>query len=281
MRRKSSLRLVAAVVGVLVIINAGSSVVARFHWNSTGETGARLYVARKAEAGEVMNYLVAGSYQQPTGAFDHWLTPKLKGGITYVMYSSYGCNMKHIAHQVINDIREHDYKARIFGVSIGDYVCRRAEAELENVETFAINPEPEPAILRPWARAASIGGGVLLEALSVFTGYASVVPNPIMKTASGNVSLAYFADQLLNIGLIKPAPHAISKTKAVFLSGYSETESLDQFLQNQKILEYFAGVPVFWVHSDHGNSVDQADGYIEAWAEYEAYEAAKTENGTP
>lgn len=271
MRKKSSSKVLATAIIAALLLNTTSSAIARAYWHISGETGATLTVAREAEPGEPMNYLIAGSYNQPTAAFDHWLTNELDGGITYVMYSPLGCNLKLIANQVIADIRAHDHPARIFGISIGDYVSRQAEAQLDDVRTFPINPEPEPSTLRPGARAASIGGGILLEALSLVAGWASIIPTPLMQTAAGPTTLAHFADQLLNIGLIKAPPHAIDNVEAIFLSGYSAKRSLDQFLQNSKLLKYFKGARVFWVHSDHGNTVDQVEGYRRAWAEYKAW----------
>lgn len=248
-----------------LLFNSLSFCIARAYWHYGCDDGAQLIVARPAKPGERMNYLVAGSYNQPETAYDGWLTAELTGGITYVHYDMRGCNIKLIAKQVVRDIRAHGYEAHVFGISIGDWICRYVENEIPSAKTYAINPEPDPRILRSSARFASAAGSIFLKAISIPAGWLSVVPMPFMKTAAGPTTVAHFGDQLWDIAFIKPAPHVTKNTQAVFISEDEHGKSLDEFLRNEAIREYFAGVPIIPVHTNHGNTVDTAQAFAEAW----------------
>lgn len=242
-----------------LLINAFSCAVVRGQWHATGGTGANLVVVKPAGESNTMNYYVAGCVNQPEAAFE-FMVNDLDGGVTYVNYhATRGCNMKTIADQVIADAKERKYtKVRVIGISVGDYVGRWAEQELDNVETIAINPEPSAILLQPWAKTASFWGGHAANVVSYGLGWISLIP--FYPTVGGRFSLAFIAEQFCEIGSVNDAPHAVEHTLGVINS------TDDQFLDNEEIEGYFYEVPVEYAESDHGNTVDKAAEYIGAWS---------------
>ena len=241
----------------LLALNALTFCVARYgFWEHQGKVGAVLEVIKPAGESGIMNYYVAGCVNQPKAAFE-FMVNDLEGGVTYVNYVNRGCDMKMIAEQVIADAREHGYKARVIGISIGDYVSRWAEHEI-GAETIAINPEPDASLLQPWARYASVAGGAVAKLGAAACGWASLIP--FYPSVGGKHSLSFIADQFYGIGTANDAPHSTERTLGVINSDE------DQFLDNVEIERYFEGVPVEYAESDHGNTVDKAPAYIEAWS---------------
>jgi len=149
--RKNGKNVGKKLVIALLLVNSLSYVGARAYWYATGAVAAELQRVREVGSSGVMNYFVAGNINQPERAFK-FLEEKIDGGITYVTYAeTRGCSMKQIVNQVLADAQQQNCKVRIFGISIGDYVSRFAESELDDVETIAINPEPHSKILKPYA----------------------------------------------------------------------------------------------------------------------------------
>lgn len=250
-------RMMVKILVVLLLINSVSFMVCRAAWYMSGAVAAKLQLVRGASS-KVMNYFVAGNVNQPERAFK-FLEDKIDGGITYVTYSEKkGCSMRQIAEQVIDDADILGCKARIFGISIGDYVSRLAEEQLDDVETIAINPEPHPSILKPYANYGLKIVTPIMEVLTIPAGWLSYIP------CIRGFSLAFLADQWRDIAYCRDAPMETAMTLGVICS----TE--DEFLQNDVIEEYFKGVPIVYANCNHGNTEDRADEYIRAWEELQA-----------
>ena len=251
--RKNSKRTIKNLVFALLALNAITYVGARSYWYATGGVAADLQVVREAGAGEVMNYFVAGNVNQPERAFK-FLEDRIDGGITYVTYAeTRGCSMKQIVNQVLADAQQRNCRVRILGISIGDYVGRFAESELDNVETVAINPEPHPDILKPYANIGLKIATPIMEGLTVPLGWLSHIP------CIRGFSFAFLADQWRDIAYCSDAPHVTDCTIGVICS------SDDEFLQNAVIEDYFKGVPVITIDSHHGDTQGNGDAYAEAW----------------
>ena len=161
--------------------------------------------------------------------------------------------MKQIVNQVLADARQRNCRVRIIGISIGDYVGRFAEAELDDVETVAINPEPRSNILKPYAGVGLKFVAPLMEGLTVPFGWFSYIP------CIRGFSFAFLADQWRDIGYCFDAPRVTSHTIGVICS------SDDEFLRNAKIEECFEGVPIVVVEGRHADTQGNADAYAEAW----------------
>lgn len=238
-----------------LLINSITYVCARAYWYKTGKVAADLQVVREVGDSGIMNYFVAGNINQPERAFK-FLEGKIDGGITYVTYAELrGCSMKQIVDQVLADARQTGCKVRIFGISIGDYVGRFAESDLDNVETVAINPEPHPDILKPYA---NIGLKILtpaMEGLTVPLGWLSHIP------CIRGFSFAFLADQWRDIAYCSNAPHVTDCTIGVICS------SDDEFLQNSVIEGYFRDVPIITINSGHGDTQGNGEAYAKAWDE--------------
>lgn len=247
----------------LLALNALSFCVARAYWYVTGEFGADLKVMRPAEDDGKMYYLIAGCVNQPQTAFE-FLFDELDGGITLVNYhSAKGCSIRTISKQVIADAKEHDYQARIIGISIGDYVSRQVEAAIPGTKSVGICPEPDSSILRPWANASTKVGSIAVEAISAAAGWASLVP---WYNGCGNhFSTAFIADQFRDIGFVYDAPHATIGTVGIIVSERPGKDEGDEFLDNSTIEEYFYGTPIVEAAASHGNTVDMADQFLKAW----------------
>lgn len=252
-------KMVVFLILVALIINSASFCLARAYWYCFGGLGADLEVERPADDNGVMYYLVAGNVNQPRQAFA-FLVDRLHGGITYVTYrGTRGCDMQTIAAQVMDDAEEHGYTARIIGISIGDYVGRVAEAEFDDVETVAINPEANPRLLQTWARVGTRIASPVMEIVSIPLGWLSTIP--FISTCKGtHFSLVFLADQWWEIAYINDAPEFYGSCRGAICS------TDDQFLDNENIEEAFKGVIIEYAESDHGNTVDKADAYIKAWA---------------
>ena len=247
------MKMVVPLLTVVAAINAASYAIARWNWRQSGQFGAELVVARPADESGIMNYYVAGNINQPDVAFK-FMERDLEGGITYVMYrENRGCDMRLIARQVINDVRLHDYKARVIGISIGDLVGRYAEDELYRVQTIAINPEPDPRFLKSWARWSLRIGTPIMKALLVPCGWLSQLP------LARGFSLAFLADQWWEIAYRSDTPTEEDSLIAVICS------NRDQFLSNTFIKREYGGIPTEFADADHGNTVDMADAYVVAW----------------
>ena len=246
----------------LLCFNALSFCIARICWYATGECGADFEVMRPAEDGEKMYYLVAGCINQPRTAFE-FLFDELDGGITLVNYhSAKGCSLRTISKQVIKDAKTHNYQARVIGISIGDYVARQVEDAIPGAKSVGINPEPDSSILQPWANAATKVGSVAAEAVSAVAGWASLIP---WYNGSGNrFSAAFIADQFRDIGFAYDAPHTTGGTMGIIVSERPDKGG-DEFLRNSSIKEYFDGIPIAEARASHGNTVDMADEFLEAW----------------
>ncbi len=230
----------------------------------TNSNGAELVVGKEVKPGGTMNYAVPGCFNQAEASFDHWLTDELpeEDGITYVRYHNLGYSIEQTAKDVVMDAQRKGYdRVRVIGISIGDYVGRYAEVMLPNVETYAVNPEPDASLLRPGARAAAIAGSLFLKALSVPFGMLSVVPFPVLPDGD-KITLSAFGDQLWSIAFAK-APKVYERTRGVIVCKGDQ----DEFLQSREIVKYFDGVPYAEVDSNHGNVVDKAEAYKKAWAE--------------
>lgn len=250
---KTKMTRMTKVVLALMALNALSYAAARWSWRRSGQFGAELVVAKPADESGVMNYYVAGNVNQPDVAFK-FMEDDLDGGITYVMYrEDRGCDMRLIARQVINDARLHNYKARVIGISIGDLVGRYAEDELNRVQTIAINPEPDPRFLKPWARWSLRIGTPIMKVLMVPCGWLSQLP------LARGFSLAFLADQWWEIAYRSDTPTGKDRLINVICS------TRDQFLNNIFIKQTYGGVPIEFADADHGNTVDMADAYAVAW----------------
>ncbi len=264
---------------ILLVLNSLSFLVMRVYWYSSEKFGAELEVFESAPDGGKMYYLVAGCVNQPHSAFC-FLADELDGGITLVNYRAVqGCSIKTIAEQVVEDAERHRYDVRVVGISIGDYVARRVEAEIPGAKSVAINPEPDAGILRPYANVASKVGSVLVEALTVPLGWLSAIP---WYNGCGNYfSTAFIADQFRDIGFIRSYPnttkprlgsyqrveHATNGTAGVIISERPGKAAGDEFLSNSSIREYFGDVPIAVAKTGHGNTVDGATEFLEAWRE--------------
>lgn len=249
-------------LGVL-LLNTLSFCVARVCWYTFGECGADLEVMRPAEDSEKMYYLVAGCVNQPRTAFE-FLFDELDGGITLVNYrSAKGCSIRTISKQVIADAKKHGYQARILGISIGDYVSRQVEDAIPGAKSVGINPEPSSKILRPWANVSTKVGSIVAEAASAVMGWTSLIP---WYNGCGNrFSTAFIADQFRDIGFVYDAPHTTSGTVGIIVSERPGEDEGDEFLDNSKIREYFDGIPIAEAKASHGNTVDMANKFLEAW----------------
>lgn len=247
----------------LALLNMLSFCVIRVYWHATKQTGAKLEVVEPAKDGEKMYYLVAGCVNQPEPAFD-FLLDELDGGITYVNYDPVrGCNIATIAEQVIADAKRHSYQPRVIGISIGDYVARQVEDAIPGAKSVGINPEPKSSILRPWANLSTKVGSIIAEAASTALGWLSIIP---WYNGCGNrFSLAFIADQFQDIGFTYNTPHTTTGTVGVIISERPGKAEGDEFLENSSIKEYFDGVQIVEAKASHGNTVDMADKYLEAW----------------
>lgn len=267
------------IVLTLLFFNTVSFMALRATWFTEGKYGAKLEVLRPAPDGGKMYYLVAGCVNQPHSAFG-FIADELAGGITLVNYQAVrGCSIKTIAKQVIEDAKAHDYDVRVIGISVGDYVARRVEAEIPGAKSVAINPEPDASILRPYANVASKVGSVLVEALTFPLGWLSAIP---WYNGCGNrFSTAFIADQFRDIGFIRSYPnttrprlgnyqrveHSTKDTVGVIISNRPGKAEGDEFLSNSAIREYFNGVPIAVAKTGHGNTVDGATEFLKAWRE--------------
>lgn len=263
-RKKSRLRK----IGLLLALNTLSFCAARLYWYSQGACGADLEVLRPADEGEVMYYLVAGCVNQPASAYAFLLDEDelSDGGITLVNYYSVrGCSMKTIARQVINDAQAYDYQARVIGISIGDYVSRRVEANIPGATSYGINPEPTADALHPWAKIATRAGSFVGQIASAAAGWLSVIP---WYNGCGNhFSMAFIVDQFRDIGFITDTPKATGGVNGIIISERPGKVEGDEFLDNSFIEEYFPDVPVAKAKTGHGNTVDGAEEFLRAWRE--------------
>ncbi len=244
-------------VAALLLINATTYVCARTIWYANGGVAAELQRVREIGDSGVMNYFIAGNVNQPERAFK-FLEGKIDGGITYVTYSeTRGCSMRQIVDQVLADARQQNCKVRFFGISIGDYVSRFAESELNDVdvETVAINPEPHSKILKPYAGIGLKILTPLMEGATVPLGWLSHIP------CIRGFSFAFLADQWRDLAYCFDAPHVTDCTLGVICS------SDDEFLQNGVIADYFKGVPIVMVEGRHADTQGNAEAYAEAWDE--------------
>lgn len=227
-------------------------------WYATGKVAAELKVVRKADDDNAMTYLVAGNINQPIRAFE-WLMDRIKGGITFVNYAEKrGCSMKQIARQVIDDAKSHGYaKVCIIGISIGDYVGRWAESELDNATTVAINPEPSSEFLRPYAKWGLRVLTPLMELATIPMGWLSHV-----ICVRKEFSFAFLADQWRDIAYLTDAPHVTDSTRCVISSG-----RMDEFLRHDVIDDYFEGVPMSIIDVRHGTTEANPSIYAQAYDE--------------
>lgn len=253
--RKNRRNVGKSLLTIVLLVNSLTYVGARAFWYATGGVAAELQRVRDVGDSGVMNYFVAGNVNQPERAFK-FLEGKINGGITYVTYAEKrGCSMRQIMRQVLDDAARQGCKVRIFGISIGDYVSRFAESELDDVETVAINPEPHPEMLKPYA---GVGLKILtpvMEGLTVPLGWLSHIP------CVRGFSFAFLSDQWRDIAYCSDAPHVTTKTLGVICS------SEDEFLQNGVILDYFESVPVVTVNGRHADTQGNAEEYARAWDE--------------
>ncbi len=253
--RKNGKNVGKKLVIALLLVNSLSYVGARAYWYATGGVAAELQRVREVGNSGVMNYFVAGNINQPERAFK-FLEEKIDGGITYVTYAeTRGCSMKQIVNQVLADAQQQNCKVRIFGISIGDYVSRFAESELDDVETVAINPEPHSKILKPYAGVGLKILAPLMEGATVPFGWLSHIP------CIRGFSFAFLADQWRDLSYCFDAPHVTTNTLGVICS------SDDEFLQNDVIADYFKDVPIVMVEGKHADTQGNADAYAAAWDE--------------
>lgn len=246
------------VLAMAALLNSGTYVLARGIWHATGKMAADLQVVRGAGESKKMTYLVAGNINQPIRAY-WWLLSRIEGGITFVNYAEKrGCSMKQITRQVLDDAKTHGYaEVCIVGISIGDYVGRWAESELDNATTVAINPEPSSEFLRPYARWGLRVLTPLMELMTIPMGWLSHV-----ICIRKEFSFAFLADQWRDIAYLTDAPDVTDHARCVISSGY-----MDEFLLHDVIEERFKGVPMSVINVRHGTTEANPAIYAQAYDE--------------
>lgn len=178
----------------LLVLNALSFTLARVLLGQNGGLAGTLEPHVSDENCREMVYLIAGNLNQPEPAFKFMMS-EVGPNWTYVNFGTLGWSVKSTAKAIIKDIREHNYKARVFAISVGDQVARYLEAELgEEIKIYNINPCSTRMALQPkWRALTSLALPVEAICHLIF-GWLSVIP--FIEIGGGkNYSLITLIDQ--------------------------------------------------------------------------------------
>ena len=251
----------------VLCLNSVSFTLYRIVWlNSLDGKSADLVCTTAADASSAeMTYLVAGNLNQPTAAFA-FLEPELDGNVTYAPFGVCGWQAQATAEQILDDISEHGYtKVNVYTISLGDHVARYIEAGIDDSEcslqVYAINPCPTAEAVKQPLRGLLTASVVPFEGVCYALGWLSIIP--VIPTPGDNYSLILLADQYWEI-VFDDAPHDISHTVGVVCS-YPTPDAVDDgILLNAVLQEYYQDVPVVMVETSHGDTIGQAEKYLQA-----------------
>lgn len=245
---------------IILIVNAISALI--FYFIMRGKAELRTY--GKPKDGEVMNYFIAGNVGQGNSNFGLFLQGyknyHVEGGTTCVIFKPHGFWAKTVAKQIEDDALEHNYKVRIWAISLGDEVARELEARgnLTRLETVDINPCVDiDTVASPFSHLVRILA-VPMGIIKVALGWLSYLP--VIPVDGGNYSYATLTDQYLGI-LFYKVPESANNYQCSKLVVYSRD---DQFLRNTGVARYFYEVKSVTADIDHGNTVLGKQAYLDA-----------------
>lgn len=218
----------------------------------------RIFKAQGAQSAEKqMTYLVAGTLAQPELAFE-FMRSKFGENYTYVDFSRLGWRAKPTAQRIAEDIREHNYRAKIFTISLGDHVARHLEAEPDlrgRIEVYAINPCPNRTAVREPFRTLLRFSAPMAEILCHLLGWLSVLP--IIPCDGGLYSLMLAIDQFHEIYYDSP-PLDADQTRGVVWS------ARDSFLRKESVQECYPQAKMVEIDARHGKTIQEAEKHYNA-----------------
>lgn len=252
----------AKVILVVAILNILSFAAARVYWWLSGKTGGvfKPHLAEQVnqEIDErIMTYLIAGNMAQPESAFE-FMKSEFGQNYTYVSFSIYGWNAKTAAKYIAEDIKEHDYKARVFTISLGDHVARYLEADVElkgKLEIYVINPCPNRSVLQKPYDTVLRFCAPLAKGACYMVGWLSVLP--VIPCDGGNYSLILLIDQFYGIYYDSP-PLGASQTYGIVCS------QRDEFIRNEVVEKIYLDAEIAEIDTVHGDTAGESSKYYDA-----------------
>ena len=245
-------------LGILIgmaIVNFASFVFMRPRWRANGRLGGELVPHIGDPNSKLMDYVVAGNANQGWAAFG-FMRSKLHSNYTYVNYSTVGWEVTTMVEKIATDIKEHNYKARIFTISVGDHVARYLENDGSlDVTAYAINPCPNCWSVKWYLMVLLFVFAPIFCLICYGLGWLSIIP--FIPTVGGKYSLMLLADQYLTIVYDLP-PNATTKTAGIVLS------KNDQLLNNDAIKQTFSKLKPEYVDAAHGDTVGAGSEYLRA-----------------
>lgn len=260
----SNLHVIWRILIIVEIINIISCAAYRIIMRATDNLTANMIITEAkvpSSDGQKVATVCFGGAMGIEDCFDVFKPYCQDGDFIYMGRTKAGYDIDRQIDQVEQYVEENQItKLRVIGISVGDYAARCLEDELDcEVICLAVNPEPDSRMLKPWAKAMSYFGGGVFELGSIVGGWGGLIE--WMPKSGERFSLAYTGDQFCRFASINGAPHVCDRTIAVMIGRNKDGEDLDEFLKNDEIEKYFKGVPVYWVDSNHGNTIDKAEAY--------------------
>lgn len=255
-RRKKSrkpLKVWQKVILGAYLLNVGTFMGVRLCLWFIGGLTATLESHVNDETSHEMTYLIAGNLNQPQSAFNFMMS-EVGANYTYVKFGVQGWNAKATAKAIIKDIRSHDYKARVFTISIGDQVARYLEDELgTEVELYSINPCSYRDALQPKYCELTTTWALPAEILCHLIGWPTMFPS--IEVGGGDYSLVMLVDQYWEIAYNKP-PLKTSCTQGVVLS------INDEILDNDYLRSLFSETRIVEIDTAHADTWAAAEEYL-------------------
>lgn len=250
------------VILVVVVLNILSFAAARVYWWLSGKTGGEFepHLAEQINqaAGEqTMTYLIAGNLAQPESAFK-FMEAEFGQNYTYVSFGIYGWDAKTAAKYIAEDVKEHNYRARVFTISLGDHVARYLEADTDlrgKLEIYAINPCPNRSVLQKPYDTVLRFCVPLAKGVCYALGWASVLP--VIPCDGGNYSLILLIDQFYGIYYDSP-PLGASQTYGIICS------KRDEFICNEIVERIYLDAEITEIDTAHGDTIGESSKYSDA-----------------
>lgn len=256
------LRGIAKLICLLELVNVVSFVIVRLVMFLRSNMTSPISVVQEIPSTAVKRTLVieVGGAMGVEQCFDVFrLYYPDEAGVIFLDHGKMGYSIKSQLKQIddyiiVNKVDE----VRVVGISVGDHFARIL-ADKYNAKTLPVNPEPNHTQLRPWAKATSLGGGIIAELVTIPAGWLSAID--WIPKSDEHFSLAYVADQFIALAIVHDAPYNYTAKDVAIVA----EDGYDQFLlTSDQELSYLDEANFVRIKSDHGNTIDNAFVYKEA-----------------
>lgn len=238
-----------------LLLNVVTFTLARIWWGIRGELAANLEKHIGDPEDDTMTYLIAGNLNQASTAF-RFMEPKFGANYTFVQFTTKGWSVKATAKKIASDIRKHDYRARVFTISLGDQVARYLERDLGRpVAVYAINPCLDRDVVRPPLNTVLKFATPVAEVVCHGFGWLSYLP--IIPSFGNKYSMMLLIDQYWAIAHEWP-PLRTTQTLGVICS------TNDTLLVNSVIESNYLDAEITYVEAGHSDIVNAAEAYYDA-----------------